>query len=60
MDEFTWIFTIPCQLKDKFFSHLGYYRAWKRIDKCIYIYITESLCCTPDTTTTLLINYTPI
>ena len=26
----------------------------------IYICITESLCCTPETNTTLLINYTPI
>ena len=25
-----------------------------------YICITESLCCTPETTTTLYINYTPI
>ena len=25
-----------------------------------YIYITESLCCTPETITTLLIDYTPI
>ena len=26
----------------------------------IYVYITESLCCTPETNTTLKINYTPI
>ena len=26
----------------------------------MYIYITESLCCTPEINTTLLINYTPI
>ena len=31
-------------------------RIWKRIDICIYI--TESLCCTPETNTRLLINYT--
>ena len=30
----------------------------KRIDTCICI--TESLCCTPETNTTLLINYAPI
>ena len=33
-------------------------RIWKRIHICICI--TESLCCTPETNTTLLINYTPI
>ena len=33
-------------------------RIWKRIDICIYI--TESLCCTPETNTRLLINYTLI
>ena len=32
-------------------------RIWKRIDTCICI--TESLSCTPETNTTLLINYTP-
>ena len=26
---------------------------------CVYIYITESLCCTPETNTTLLIKCTP-
>ena len=26
----------------------------------IQVYITESLCCRPETNTTLLINYTPI
>ena len=31
---------------------------WKGIDPCICI--TESLCCTPETNTTLLINYVPI
>ena len=31
---------------------------WRRIDTCICI--TESLCCTPEINTTLLINYTPI
>ena len=30
----------------------------KRIDTCIRI--TESLCCIPETNTTLLINYSPI
>ena len=30
-------------------------RIWKRIDACICI--TESLCCIPETNTTLLINY---
>ena len=33
-------------------------RIWKRIDTCICI--TELLCCTPETNTILLINYTPI
>ena len=33
-------------------------RIWKRIDTCTCI--TESLCCTPETNTTLLINITPI
>ena len=32
-------------------------RIWRRIDTCICI--TKSLCCTPETNTTLLINYTP-
>ena len=27
---------------------------------CVYIYMAESLCCTPETNTTLSINYTPI
>ena len=27
---------------------------------CVYICITESLCCTPETNTTLQINYTSI
>ena len=31
---------------------------WKRRDTCLGI--TESLCCSPETNTTLLINYTPI
>ena len=30
----------------------------KRVDICICI--TDSLCCTPETNTTLKINYTPI
>ena len=30
----------------------------KRIDA--HIFITEPLCCTPETNTTLLINYAPI
>ena len=33
-------------------------KIWKRIDTCVCV--TESLCCTPETNTTLLINYTPI
>ena len=33
-------------------------RIWKRIDTCICI--TESLCCTPEANTTLLINDTPM
>ena len=33
-------------------------RIWERIDICICI--SESLCCTPDTNTTLLINCTPV
>ena len=28
--------------------------------KYMYIYVTESLCCTPETNTTLYINYTSI
>ena len=39
-------------------NHLNGKRIWKRIDTCIFI--TVSLCCTPKTNTTLLINYTPI
>ena len=31
---------------------------WKRVDTCICI--TESLCCTPETVTTVFINCTPI
>ena len=31
---------------------------WRRMDTCICM--TESLCCSPETTTTLLIGYTPI
>ena len=31
---------------------------WGRMDTCICM--TESLCCSPETTTTLLIGYTPI
>ena len=41
-----------------FFNNLNGKRTWKRIDICICI--TESLCCTPETNTTLLINYSPI
>ena len=33
-------------------------RAWGRMDTCICI--SESLCCSPATTTTLLIGYSPI
>ena len=32
----------------------------KNMCVCVYIYITESLGCTPDSNTTLLINYTSI
>ena len=39
-------------------NNLNGKRIWKRIDTCVHI--TESLCCTPETNTTLLINYTPI
>ena len=31
---------------------------WGRTGTCIYV--AESLCCLPETTTTLLISYTPI
>ena len=31
---------------------------WGRTDTCIYM--VESLCCAPETITTLLISYTPI
>ena len=41
-----------------FCNNLNGKRIWKRLDTCICI--TESLCCTPETNTTLLINYTPI
>ena len=41
-----------------FCNNLNQKRIWKRIDTCIHI--TESLCCTHETNTTLLINYTPI
>ena len=30
-------------------------KIWKRMDTCICI--TESLCCTPETITTFLVNY---
>ena len=33
-------------------------RVWGRTDTCICM--AESLCCSPETTTTLLIGYTPI
>ena len=33
-------------------------RIWERIDTCVCI--TESLCCMPETSSTLLINYTAI
>ena len=32
----------------------------KESEKVIYMYITESLCCTPETNRTLYINYTSI
>ena len=43
-------------------NNLNGKRIWKRIDIHVYtcICITESLCCTPETGTTLLINSTPI
>ena len=41
-----------------FCNKLNGKRIGERIDTCICI--TESLCCTPETNTTLLINYTPI
>ena len=31
---------------------------WGRMDTCVYM--AESLCCSPETTTTLLVGYTPI
>ena len=39
-------------------NNLNGERIFKRIDLCICI--TESLCCTPETNTIWLINYTPI
>ena len=41
-----------------FCNNLNGKRIWKRIDTCTCI--TESLCCTPETNTILLINYAPI
>ena len=41
-----------------FCDNLNGKRIRKRIGTCICI--TKSLCCTPETNTTLLINYTPI
>ena len=38
-------------------NNLNGRRIWKRIDTRTYI--TESLCCTPETNTTLLINCSP-
>ena len=32
----------------------------KKMDVCIYTYITESLCCTAETNAALYINYTSI
>ena len=32
---------------------------WERMDTCISIQSTESLCCLPETSTALLIGYTP-
>ena len=46
------------ELCSVFCNNLNGKRIWKRIDTCICI--TESLCCTPETNITLLINYTPI
>ena len=46
------------ELCSVFCSNLNGKRIWKRMDICIRI--TESLCCTPETITTLLINYSPI
>ena len=31
---------------------------WRRMDRCMYM--AGSLCCSPETMTTLLIDYTPI
>ena len=43
---------------------LGVKGVWERMDTCvcvyIYIYIVESLCCPPETITTMLIGYTLI
>ena len=41
-----------------FCNNLNRKRIQKRTDTCIRI--TESLCCTPETNTTVLINYVPI
>ena len=46
------------ELCSVFCSNLNGKRIWKRIDTCIYI--TESLCYTPETNATSLINYTSI
>ena len=46
------------ELCSVFCNNLNGKRIWKRIDTCTCI--TESLCCTPETNTTLLINCTPV
>ena len=47
-----------CGLKEA--ARLYGKRIKKRVDICICVCITDSLFCTPETNTTLLINYTPI
>ena len=49
-----------CYFPMLFYGHLQVFKKTlcKRIDICIYI--TESLCCIPETITTLLINYDTI
>lgn len=49
------------QKEIRFFTHIDYYkivRIWKRMNICTCV--TESFCCTPETNTTIFVNYTPI
>ena len=66
----TWIFCVICTMiqglnsiakensAQYYVNNLNGQRIFKRIDICISV--TELLCCTPETNTIWLINYTPI